>query len=79
MSGQRYSSYLLNQMWPDVTFLRAQVGRVLLPQKKSRMSSSWDTSGSAWLLKDAEHFMFMVLKKPMCQRNPLLALAIHGF
>lgn len=73
MSGQRHCSCLINQMWPDAASLRAQSTCIC---KKSRMSCSCDTAGSACLLKDVEHFVFMMLKKPRFQRNPLLALAI---
>lgn len=80
MSGQRIQ---LLSAEPDVArchLSQSPDGEGTLSQKKkSSMSSSWGAAHSAWLSKDAEHFLVLMLKKPRCQRNPLLALTIHEF
>lgn len=48
MSGQRYGSYLLNQMWPDVTFFRAQKRTVLVSPPKKEQDEQ--LLGSCWSL-----------------------------
>lgn len=53
MSGQRHSCCLLRQMWPDGHVWLSPVGEGTSISEKSRMSSSWDSTASAWLLQDA--------------------------
>lgn len=41
MSGERCSPYLLNQMWPDVAFLRAQYFYLKKEQDEQLLEHCW--------------------------------------